>query len=126
MLRTLISLPVLLLCSKNSFAIFYTYIQYIHTRLGQKKSYQQQVNKSVINLLGIYVTKTLMMSMSPVNNAGPNSSSSLKTLSESERVELGLNLIRKLDMDRPDDSELRILIFTATYFVVVFIVSSLN
>ena len=65
-----------------------------------------------------------MMSMSPVNNAGPNSSSSLKTLSESERVELGLNLIRKLDMDRPDDSELRILIFTATYFVVVFIVSS--
>ena len=55
------------------------------------------------------------MSMNPVNNAG---SSTLKTLSESERVELGLNLIRKLDLDRPDDSELRILIFTATYFVV--------
>lgn len=61
------------------------------------------------------------MSMSPVNNS---SSSTLKTLSESERVELGLNLIRKLDLDRPDDSELRILIFTATYFVVRFIHSS--
>lgn len=39
----------------------------------------------------------------------------MKSLSESERVELGLSLIRKLD--RPDDSELRILICTATYFV---------
>lgn len=36
-------------------------------------------------------------------------------LTESERLELGLNLIKKLD--RPDDTELRILICTATYFV---------
>lgn len=36
-------------------------------------------------------------------------------LSESERVELGLDLASKLD--RVNDSELRILIFTAAYFV---------
>lgn len=36
-------------------------------------------------------------------------------LSDAERVELGLDIVNKLD--RPCDSELRILIFTATYFV---------
>lgn len=46
--------------------------------------------------------------------------SSVKTFSEAERVELGLSLIRKLA--RPEDSELRILIFTATYFVVSYFI----
>lgn len=38
-------------------------------------------------------------------------------LSELEQVELCLNVASKYDFERPQDKELRILIFTATYFV---------
>ena len=53
-----------------------------------------------------------------INTVKSGDGTSEHNLPDLNKLELGLSsLINKMDFDRPNDNELRILIFTATYFV---------